>query len=355
VQVLTTNVDGRDHLEVPLGVPVDVDGVEVRYFPVRAPRRLYVSPRLRDAAAERLRDCEVAHLHSVFLWPTSAAARLAHRREVPVVLSPRGMLVPELMRRRGRLRKHLWLNLVERRTLRRAAAIHCTSALEARDLARARLALSRVVVVPNGVDVVTPPAPQAVGARVAEVLRHRPLLLFLGRLSWKKGLEPLVEALAEIGDAQLALAGPDEDGLSEPLQALATRHGCGDRLTILGPVAGADKAALLCGCDALVLPSVHENFGNAALEAMSAGRPVIVTPGVGLADTVAAHGAGIVAGGTAVELARAAREILGAPERARTLGENGARAVAEQFTWERVAARMEDLYTELGARRAPPA
>ncbi len=155
VTVFTTSVHGEGTLDVPLARPVDVDGVEVRYFPVLPFRRLYIAPGLAAAARAEAARFDAVHLHSVFLWPTSAAARAAERAGVPYLLSPRGMLVPELIRAHGRRRKLAWMLLAERRTIERAAALHVTSALEAREAARLDLPLPPCEVVPNGID----PAP----------------------------------------------------------------------------------------------------------------------------------------------------------------------------------------------------
>ena len=141
VTVFTTDVHGEGKLDVPLARPVEIDGVEVRYFPVcLAPPPLYFAPGLAAAVREEAARFDAVHLHSVFLWPTSAAARAAERAGVPYLLSPRGMLVPELIRARGRWRKLAWMLLAERRTIERAAALHATSALEAAEAARLGLA-----------------------------------------------------------------------------------------------------------------------------------------------------------------------------------------------------------------------
>src|SRR4051812_26407557 len=124
VDVFTTNVDGDRDSEVPLGAPVTLDGVRVHYFassPAGIRRRFYVSPLMRAALANELVDRDIVHLHSVFLWPTYATARAAERARVPYVVSPRGMLVPELIRRKSRLVKSAWIRLVERRTFRHAS------------------------------------------------------------------------------------------------------------------------------------------------------------------------------------------------------------------------------------------
>ena len=346
VTVFTTDVHGRGRLSVPLGEPVAIDGVEVRYFPVLPPGRLYLSPRLGRAARDEVSRFDAVHLHSVFLWPTSAAARAAERADVPYVLSPRGMLVPELIRSRGRWRKLAWLALAERRTIERAALLHATSALEAADAARLGFPLPPAAVVPNGID----PEPwegglEALSPPVRAVVEGPPFLLFLGRLSWKKGLDRLIPALAQVPGAVLAVAGNDEEGIRPELERLGAGAGAG-RVVFLGPVHGADKAALLHRTAALVLPSRSENFGNVILEAWAAGRPVAVTPEVGLAATVRETGAGVVADG---DLGEALRGLLGDPARLDAMGRRGAEAVRERFGWAPVALEMERLYARIAA------
>jgi glycosyltransferase involved in cell wall biosynthesis len=338
VTVFTTDVHGEGRLEVPLETSVPIDGVEVRYFPVRSLRRLYWAPSLGRAARAEVAGFDAVHLHSVFLWPTTAAARAAERTGVPYVLSPRGMLVPELVRAHGRGRKLAWMLLAERRTIERAAALHATSALEAADAARMDLPLPPAAVIPNGID----PEPwdgnlAALSPPVRALIEAGPFLLFLGRLSWKKGLDRLIPALGAAPGAVLAVAGNDEEGLRPGLERLAPEA----RARFLGPVHGADKAALLHRAAALVLPSRSENFGNVVLESWAAGRPVAVTPEVGLADTVRETGAGVVLNG---DLGRGLRELLADPARLDDMGRRGAAAVRERFGWEAVAREMERIY-----------
>jgi len=113
VDVFTTNVDGEDVLDVPLDTPVIMDGVRVFYFPSEWPR-LYWSRRMRRALAERVAGYDAVHIHAVYLWPGVAAARAARKAGVPYVIAPRGMLVPELIRRKNRILKSLWLRWIER-------------------------------------------------------------------------------------------------------------------------------------------------------------------------------------------------------------------------------------------------
>lgn len=341
VTVFTTDVHGDGSLEVRLEEPVEIDAVEVRYFPVRSLRRLYVAPGLARTAREEIGRFDVVHLHSVFLWPTSAVARIAERAGVPYVLSPRGMLVPELIRTRGRWRKLAWMLLAERRTIERAAVLHATTDMEVEDAARLDLPLPFVVVIPNGID----PEPWDGG----EAAVPAPFLLYLGRLSWKKGLDRLIPALARVPGVALAVAGNDEEGITPELQRLAREHGVADRTVFLGAVHGQEKATLLHRTAALVLPSTSENFGNVVLESWAAGRPAVVTPGVGLAAAVRETGAGIVAEGDPVRLGDTLRALLTDPDRLDEMGRRGAEAVRERFGWAAVAREIEALYQRVAA------
>ncbi len=352
VEVFTTDLHGPGRLDVPLETPVDLDGVSVRYFPVRSLRRLSYAPAMRAALSD-LSRFDLVHLHSVFLWPTLAAARAAERAGVPWVVAPRGMLVPELIAARGRLRKTLWLRCFERRTIERAAGFHATTELETRDAERLGLRLPPVHVVPNGVE--EEPWSGDLEALAPDVRRlvsaGEPFVLALGRVSWKKGLDRLIEALAAVPGTRLAIAGNDEEGLTPRLLRSAAERGVTERVHFLGPVDGADKAALLARCALLAMPSTSENFGNSLLEAMAAGRPVLATPGVGLAPLIAEVHCGRVSEGDPASLGAALREMLSDDRALDEMGRRGRRAAEERYGWGGIAARMEAVYGEILASR----
>ncbi len=346
VSVYTTNVDGPDVLDVAVAEPVRRDGVEVWYFPVAWPRRLARSPAMARALHASISGFDIVHLHSVFLWPTLAAARATRIAGVPYVLSPRGMLVRDLIAARGRLRKTLWLALFERKTVREAAAVVVSSDLEARELAALGPEAAYVEVVPNGLSADEPAAGEGTATAALPALPSdgRPLVLYLGRLSWKKGIDIAIRALLDVPDARLAMAGNDEEGLRPRLEALAAELGVADRVSFLGEVRGSAKQALLAAARVLVMPSISENFGMAALEAMAAGVPVVLSPGVGLADAVEEAAAGIVCARTPQAFGEAAARLLAQPDLAREMGERGRRLAADRFSWPAIAASTRFVY-----------
>jgi glycosyltransferase involved in cell wall biosynthesis len=305
---------------------------------------------MRAALRREMARFDLAHTHSVFLWPTWATARAARRAGVPYVVSPRGMLVRELIRRKSRWAKTAWIRLVETRNLEAAAAVHVTSRLEADRLREFGFDLPALWLVANGLDL--PPAeggtcPMA----LREVVTGPPYLLFLGRINWKKGLDRLIEALRRLPSIRLVVAGNDEEGYRRALESLAARHGVTQQVRFVGAVYGEEKQALLRHAGALVLPSYSENFGMVVLEAMAAGRPAIVTPETGAAEIVRESGAGIVLDGDPEALAAGIGALLREPERMQAMGQRGREAVASRYTWDAVAAAMESFYCSTRSRR----
>jgi glycosyltransferase involved in cell wall biosynthesis len=347
VQVFTTNVDGAENSSVPVGTPVTLDGVLVRYFACPSLRRLYWAPALGRALEREIGTFDAVHLHSVFLWPTWAAARAARRARAPYVLAPRGMLIKELIARRSRLAKTAWIRCIERSNVEHASAVHVTSQLEAAELERFAWRLPRLAVLPNGID--EPLASKGeIGADVAAIVARAPLVLFLGRLSWKKGLDRLLSAFAHTSAGTLAIIGPDDEGLASQFARQAGQMGLADRVLILPrSVVGAEKERLFAAARLFVLPSYSENFGNTVLEAMRRGVPVVVTPEVGAAEIVRESGAGVVTAGEPEPLSAAILRLYSDPDLARSMGEAGQRHAIEHYTWSSVAARMQGLYESL--------
>ncbi|HEX8031735.1 MAG TPA: glycosyltransferase, partial [Vicinamibacterales bacterium] len=145
VHVFTTSVDGLSDSDVPHGQPVTMDGVKVWYFRSPSFRRIYRAPDLGTALDRDLDRFDVVHTHAVFLWPLWRAARAAAKAGIPYVLSPRGMMEKELIRRKSTLLKSLWIGAIERRNLEQAQAIHVTSRREADELESFGFSLPAVV------------------------------------------------------------------------------------------------------------------------------------------------------------------------------------------------------------------
>jgi len=354
VHVYTTNVDGPGVSDVPTGLPVVIDGVAVWYFPSGLGRKIFRSPALGRSLEETIKTFDIVHIHYMWVWTTICAAAIARRHCVPYILAPRGMLVADLIRRRSGFAKRAWLGVFGRHDIRCAAAIHVTSDVEATDFTALRLSARRVVIIPNGVDALQKQEGISMWGELGTSANGgRPYVLFLGRLSWKKGLDRLVRAFVTVPNADLVIAGYDEGGYQLVIERLVSEGQIGDRVRFVGPVEGAIKQMLVANASCVVLPSYNENFGMVVVEAMAAGRPVVVTPEVGLANVVEGTGSGIVAQGDPAAIAAALNFILRNPTQARGMGEAGRTVVQQRYGWDTVARDVQQLYEECCASLPP--
>ncbi len=297
------------------------------------------------AFTQHVRSFDVVHTHSVFLWPTWAAARTALQFKVPYVLAPRGMLVQELIRKKSSMAKRAWIALIERRNVANAALIHFTSRIEAEDASALGLPIRESCIIPNGLDASSLDRPR----QVPKPPHEEPFLLFVGRINWKKGLDRLIAALPFIPGCRVVIAGNDEEHLTAKLEAQAAEAGVRERIAFVGPVYGEDKAALLSRALLLVLPSYSENFGNVVIEAMAAGCPVVVTPEVGAADMVRESAAGAVLAGDPAILGEGIRRLISDPVGLERMGARGRDFVQHGYTWDAVSGQMEEAYASVVA------
>jgi glycosyltransferase involved in cell wall biosynthesis len=356
VHVFTTNVDGPGNSDVRLGRPVDVEGVKVTYFPSSTLRRLYWSPPMRRALAAETASFDLVHIHAIFLWPTLAGARAARKFRLPYVLSPRGMLVPELIRRKSRWIKKAWIALIDRHNVEAASAVHTTSTVEAEHLKSFGWSLRLVATIPHGVDDPPPTTGAAVSADVASAIGNGPVVLALGRISWEKGLDRLLAALPHAPRAKVVIAGGDAGGHAAYLAGEAQRLGVAGRVTILPRfIDGVDKEALFGAASVFAMTSLSENFGLAAFEAMRRGVPVLATPDVGMAEIVREISAGVVVAPSPDGIAEGLNALLCDAAASRAMGEAGRAHVIAHYGWQAVAHQMEDLYkTVLSPKVARP-
>jgi glycosyltransferase involved in cell wall biosynthesis len=347
VTVATTNAAGDGSLDVPLDSPVIDDGVVYRYFARTVPGSWKFSWPMTRWLWANAAAYDVVHVHALFSYATIPGCRSAAHAPVPYVLRPLGTLSEWSLGHRG-WKKRPYYALLERSHLEMASAIHVTSDAEAEDVARLGHA-ARTRVIPLGIDVEDRPP-----VRARPVSAHDPLrLLFLSRLHEKKNVPLLLRALADVGDSprpvMLTIAGDGEPRYRDDLVALTQQLGLTDRVRFVGHVHGDAKREVLEHSDCFVLPSAHENFGLAVAEALAAGLPAIVSPGVALARDVNDAGAGLVADATESELASAIRWAADHPAALIEMGERAWQLAHRDLSWDRTCERLVALYAELTA------
>jgi glycosyltransferase involved in cell wall biosynthesis len=343
VAVLTTD-QGFKKGEQPVRLAENVDTQQVR---VLGPDRFAYAPAFRREARARIRESDLVHVHSIFTYPVHVAYREALAAGIPLVLRPCGILHRYSLRR-SPWRKRAYL-AAWGGTLRRACtAWHYTSEKESTE--SWPWDSSFRFVLPNGIE----PEDYALSRTEARAMvRHTwpqlggsPYVLYLGRLHPKKRVDLLLEAFLAGAPRRfkLLVAGPDECGLWEGLAARFLQKASPERVVRVQTVAGLKKIALLAGASLFALPSEHENFGNAALEALAAGTPVLLSPHVDLAEAVTAAGLGETA---ALDVAswrdRFSALLLEGEVRA-DFAESSRQWVSDHYSWAKTVTQLTEHY-----------
>ena len=351
VSIYTTNQDGPGELTVPLGQPVWQEGVIIRYFPIQAPRFWGTSLPLALGLRHKIPASDLVHIHSLYLFHSLVAGHYCRQNAIPYLVRPHGTLDPFIYRRH-RGRKRLMELLFEHQNIRRAAALHFTTAQE-QALAAPYTFDTPGLVAPLGIgadEFAALPEPGGFRRRHPEIGDKR-IILFFGRINFKKGLDILAKAFGAVArrrqDVHLVLAGPDNEGWGAKVRTWLEAEGMGARATFTGMLLGPDKLAVLRDASMFVLPSYSENFGLAVIEAMAAGMPVIISDQVNIWPEVETGGAGRVIPCDATALADRILELLANPAGAAGMGQKGRALVQERFQWPRIAPRLAEAYVQI--------
>ena len=257
-------------------------------FPRERVAKFHFSAAFTRRCGTLLGQADVVHLHGIWHWIAFWTAFRAATVNAPVLLRPAGSLDHFDLQKRAWIKRVLGPFLI-RRMLGARNAVHCTSSREALNLQTYR-GCARRVVLPLPVDerALQSPASKAEARAQLGLPASAEIVLFMSRLNYKKGLELLIPALdrAMLHHPSLffVLAGSGDRAMEENIGRWLQTSAIGDRTKRVGFVTGPAKAAVLRASDLFVLPSMNENFGVSVVEAMLAGLPVVLSPGVYITD-----------------------------------------------------------------------
>lgn len=322
------------------------------------------------AAATRVKELvkasDVIHLHTPWLRGNVRFADEADRRHVPYCVTIHGMLDDWCLSEK-RLKKRIYLNVVGRRILERAAAIHCTAQAE-RDQACKHFSHAHVEIIPLTFDMDSyrqVPDPEPARAAFAFLDQDVPTALFLSRIHHKKGIEVLLRAIHLLRetrdtrgkgyDCRLLIAGTGDPQYTQSLKALSSSLGLDNAVAFLGHVSGELKLSLLAAADVFVLPTSQENFGLALTESLASGTPVVTTRGVDIWPELQGSGGALIVDPAPRAFADAICALTTDQDRAREMGRMGRRWVLEHLDPQNVTQQYCDLYQRLFTNAATDA
>ena len=186
---------------------------------------------------------------------------------------------------------------------------------------------------------------------------HDPPILFVGRVEARKGVHVLVDAFEQVISTQrpntrLRIVGPHSYWDAQPsayYEALAERCKNNPRIELRGPTFNdAELAAIYRDSACTIVPSTFpEALGLTSLEAQASGVPVVVSNAGGLPETVDAGKSGLVfENGNAAQLGEAVLSIIGNADRRRSMGRAAREWTMTKFSWDVIAAELEQTYIE---------
>ncbi len=343
------------------GLPLDRDhrGVRVLTSPNLSNRLAYGQqlflPRGAGAVeAALLADPpDVVHLHGHRHLLNNLGARLARRVGVPYALTANGTLERH-ERKVGA--KWLWDQAVSGRIPAEADRCIAVTAHDAAAHLRWGIPAERLVRIPNGLDLAEFEALPPRGRFRQRVLpAHKgPLVVYLGQVSPRKGVEHLVQAFAGGGPAGAALVvgGNDMGGLAAARAAVAP----GAPVHFAGLLPGKERLELLADADVLVYASAGEIFGLVPFEGLLCGAPVVVSDDCGCGEVIAEAGAGLlVRHGDVAGLRARIATLLDDRVAAAAMVRRGRRYIHDRLAFPVVAAHHEALYQRMmaGSPEAP--
>lgn len=319
---------------------LEIDRAEIRKFAGKA----------RGSSLDMLEGAEWLQLHQIWHPMLRAVADWARRHGVPYSMRPAGSLSRWMLAQK-KWKKRLGLAIGYRAMIDGAEFLQALNKDEAHEISFFGPRVP-VEIISNGIfpaEVAELP-PRGAFASSHPALAGRRFIVSVGRLHYSKGFDTLLEAFVRLAprhpDLDLVIVGPD-GGARADLAARAAAVGLGARLHLPGAIYGREKFAALVDADVFCLPSHHEAFSNAIIEAMASSVPCVISKGAHFPE-VAERGAGLVVDIDAKAVADAIESVLSDPAR-RTAMAARARELAHSYLWPEIGQKLAETFARYRA------
>lgn len=327
----------------------DSSGLRIRYF---KGSRVWSSRAMWECLVAENNRFDIIHAHNTFLALNRYAADLARRFKSRVFFHAHGALDPQLLSGFSlkAVKKRLYVGLFEKRNYASAKGIIALTRSECEQITALGIK-TPVFEVGNGI---TMQPPATTFAAAAFRLKHRipvdrPVVLFVGRITHKKGLHYLIDAMPRVLECvpsvRLVICGGRGQDVEyvRQLDEQVSLLGLVDCVRWAGFVDEIEKRSAFASSSVFAHPSYSEGMALAILEAMAFGIPTVVTPGCYM-DVAVASGALELTQQNAHRLADTLITLLSNQARARETSEKGRIYARDNHTWEAVASRLSKIY-----------
>lgn len=318
--------------------------VECFANPVQSRPSFKLSPSLQTYIRDCLKSTDLVVLNGILHPTIYSVSRALKRLKIPYIVAPHDVYHRVMFRKNAHLKFPYWY-LLEKRVLNQARSIQVLDGSQAKWL-KCRGIKTQIFVTPNGFS----PADLCSESDLGWSDGSAPKLFYFGRLdAYHKGLDLLLAAFADIAqplNAHLTLQGPnggDRDQLKQQARSLLASN----QATFLEPEYNKSASLVIANYDIFCLPSRFEGFGLSALEAMLAGRVLLVSEECGIATHVRASGCGVVVKPEISAIQSGLIDLCQLRGDWRTMGLSGRQYVLEHLRWEQIASNTLDHYQHL--------
>lgn len=325
----------------PLSHNGKLKGEDVRVHYAKAPleHKLAYSPTLKREI-RALGDYDIYHAQGVWQYPTYAIADVAKSLNKPYIITPRGMLYPQDIRKSNKFFKLLSLKLRLLNDLNKAACVQVTCMDEMR-YCRELGVTSPIAVIPNPIEI-----KEYSEKKKDDIFR----LGYLGRLSPRKNVESLIYAFDELKDiakeAELLIIGGGDEKYERFLKNEVKRLGL-NNVKFTGFLSGKEKDEAIASVSVLAMPSEFENLGNVILEGLIRRIPCIATKGSPW-EELETHKCGWWVDYSQQAITEAVKEATQLPQtELEEMGKRGRELMINNYSIDAISRKMKDLYNSI--------
>jgi glycosyltransferase involved in cell wall biosynthesis len=349
VTVFTTNVRSPNECFKTSAREYKVDGMRVRYFrKIARFEGLYFSPAIVRALKKQVQNTDIIHMHEYRSLQNIATYYFARKYKRPYVLTAHGS-IPRVVEKL--LLKQLFDMSIGFRILNGASKLLASSKIEMKQYMDTGISEDRIAIIPNGVDAKTFDSLPRTGAfkRKFGLDKESNIILYVGRIHKRKGIDFLVDAFARLNysNAVLVIAGTGDNYVFS-LKDKSARLGISEKVLFTGFISEADKLAAYVDSEVVVYPGVYESFPLVPIESALSSKPVIVSDDSIMAEIVRQGGFGFSTNyGDAAQLTELLLKILDNPKIAKEMGKKGREFVKKNYDWQGIVSKLETLYSRL--------
>ncbi len=272
----------------------------------------------------------------------------ARKFRIPYIMQAHGSVLPFFEKKNL---KQLYDFFGGGTILHDAAKLIAVSDIEKKQYMKMGVPEHKILTIENGIDVSKYrilPQPGKFKKRYG-IEPEKKIILFLGRIHKRKGIDFLIEAFSKISDREvlLVIAGPDDgyrDGLVQRIKASREDR----NVLFVGQLSEEVKIEAFVDAAVLVYPGTLEIFGLVPFEALMSGTPVIVSDDCGCGEIVKRENCGyLVESGNIIQLKEQIIKLIDNPDESRALIANGQAFIQKNLNWTYLIQKFEQAYTKI--------